>query len=126
MTQQQLQLEDGRTHSQEEHRGAADQGSREPGLLPAQDAVSGQDHLAPALQLLLQLGRFLGLDANTQSRVRIRTQFSLRWNESQSNGSFQGEGGVAAVTALSDKQDTDKRIDNRHDGAFMRLTSFPL
>lgn len=49
------------TDSQEDHRGDAHQGSREPGLLPAQDAVPSQDHLAPALQLMLQLGRLLGL-----------------------------------------------------------------
>lgn len=69
MTQQQ---QAGRwTDSQEEQSGASDQGSREPGLLPAKDAVSGQDHLAPALQLLLQLGSFLSLDAHTQSHVPV-------------------------------------------------------
>lgn len=53
--------------SHEEHGGDADQGPREPGLLPANDAVPGQDHLAPALQLLLQLGRFLRLNTDTQT-----------------------------------------------------------
>lgn len=77
MTQQQQQQQAARrwTDSQEEHSGAADQCSREPGLLPAKDAVSGQDHLAPALQLLLQLGSFLSLDADKQSHVWFRTEF---------------------------------------------------
>lgn len=57
--------------SHEEHGGDADQGPREPGLLPAKDAVPGQDHLAPALQLLLQLGRFLRLNTDTHTIIRI-------------------------------------------------------
>lgn len=32
----------------------------------------------------------------------------------------------AAVNALSDKEGNDKRIDNRHDRAFMRVTRFSL
>lgn len=48
-------------NSQEDHGGGAHQGSGEPRLLPAHDAIPGQDHFTPALQLLLQLGRFLSL-----------------------------------------------------------------
>lgn len=53
--------------SQEEHGGATHQGSREPGLLPAHNAIPSQDHLTPALQLLLQLGRFLSLNTKSQT-----------------------------------------------------------
>lgn len=50
--------------SQEEHGGRAHQRSGEPGLLPTQDLIPSQDHLTPALQLLFQLGRLLGLNTN--------------------------------------------------------------
>lgn len=51
--------------SQEEHRGATHEGPREPRLFPSHDTIASQDHLAPALQLLLQLGRFLSLDTKS-------------------------------------------------------------
>lgn len=57
----------GKMDSQEEHSGATHQGSREPGLLPAKNTISSQDHFTPALQLLLQLGRFLSLNRGTHN-----------------------------------------------------------
>lgn len=57
----------GKIDSQEEHSGATHQGSGEPGLLPAKNTISGQDHFTPALQLLLQLGRFLSLNRHAHN-----------------------------------------------------------
>lgn len=51
--------------SQEEHSGATHKGPWEPRLLPSHNTIAGQDHLAPTLQLLLQLGRFLSLDTKS-------------------------------------------------------------
>ncbi len=57
VTQQTVKMD-----SHEEHSGTTHQGSREPRLLPAQNAIPSQDNLTPALQLLLQLGCFLCLN----------------------------------------------------------------
>lgn len=59
--------------SQEEHSGANHEGSGEPRLLPANNTIPSQNHLTPALQLLLQLGRFLSL--NTKYILPIRLFF---------------------------------------------------
>lgn len=48
--------------SREEHTDASLQGSRVPGLFPVNNMIPGQNHITPALQLLLQLGRFLSLN----------------------------------------------------------------
>lgn len=57
----------GAVDSQEEHSGATHKGPWEPRLLPSHNPIASQDHLAPGLQLLLQLGRFLSL--NTEKRL---------------------------------------------------------
>lgn len=70
--------------SQEDQGGGSHQGSGEPGLLPAQDAVPGQDHLTPTLQLLLQLGRFLSLHTKLYNQVTSLLIYAI-------SASFDGE-----------------------------------
>lgn len=50
--------------SREEHTDATLQGSRVPGLFPVNNMIPSQNHITPALQLLLQLGRFRSLNIN--------------------------------------------------------------
>lgn len=59
--------------SQEERSGATHQGPGEPRLFPSHNTIPSQDHLTPALQLLLQLGRFLSLNTKWASMINYHT-----------------------------------------------------
>lgn len=62
-------LQSSEIDSQEEHSGATHQGPGEPRLFPSHNTIPSQDHLTPALQLLLQLGCFLSLNTKQASKI---------------------------------------------------------